>query len=312
MEGAMPKRTAKRTLAKNQADRVRALLGGTPPAALRKKPMPLEAELRARAKIRRERWALVSRHSEAILKPLHDIIAADKAALKAARTLNNFKPAKRQKLPRPAVPKIESITRPIRSGSILTLVSPPYDQIWTAGSGVGQDDFGDGSADASTGEFIASCQVNAGGSEWGGAGVAMWFQPVADNTYVRFGPFAPGFGTWDDRSWGWATAHTNGSIGILIESWDLNGQSYTRDVDNQWKQWGDGIGSYSDEHGYYEQTPFFFPDQYFWAVTSRYYRVWTYADVWCDGSGGGHDFWGSTAFGNLACNLGFCQFQQWT
>jgi hypothetical protein len=83
----MPKQTSKRTLAKNQADRVRALLRGTPPAALRNKPMPLEAELKAGAKLRRKQWALVSRHSDPMLKAFHNVIAADKRALKAAQAL---------------------------------------------------------------------------------------------------------------------------------------------------------------------------------------------------------------------------------
>ena len=90
---------------------------------------------------------------------------------------------------------------------------------------------GMGEADASIGQFIPECQVgDNGGSEWGGAGVALWFQPVADPTVVRFGPWVQCVGTWDDRSWGWATAHTNGSIGIFVESWDLNGfkQEVTR------------------------------------------------------------------------------------
>jgi hypothetical protein len=310
----MPKQTSKRTLAKNQADRVRALLGGTPPAALRNKPMPLEAELKAGAKLRRKQWALVSRHSEPMLKAFHNVIAADKRALKAAQALKNLKPARRQKSPRrPAAPKIGPL---IRAGSILTFVPPPWSESWTAGSGQSGDNttFGMGEADANSGEFIPECQVgNSGGSEWGGAGVAVWFQPVTDNTWVRFAPYSPSIGTWDDRSWGWATAHTNGFIAVLVESWDLNGANWRIDVDRRISQWGDGIGSWSDEHGYYQQNPINFPaDTFFSADASRWYRVWTWAGVSCDGSGGGGDFWGSTAYANLACYLDFCWFEQFT
>jgi hypothetical protein len=152
----------------------------------------------------------------------------------------------------------------------------------------------------------------SGGSEWGGAGVALWFQPVADHTLVRFSPWAQCVGIWDDQSWGWATAHTNGKIAILIESWDLNGQNYTIDVNRQLQQWSDGIGSWSDEHGYYQPNSINFPaDTFFLADASRWYRVWTWAEVCCDGSGSG-GFWGSTAFGNFACNLVFCVFEQFT
>jgi hypothetical protein len=311
----MPKQRSRRTHAKNQADRVRTLLGGTPPAALRNKPMPLEAELKAGAKLRRERWALVSRHSEPILKSFHNIIAADKRAVKAAQALKNLKPPKRQKPLRQAAPKIAPLTRAIRSGSILTFVSTPYGDSWTAGSGPSGDSttFGTGEADANTGFFGPECVVGgSGGSEWGGAGVALWFQPVADHTLVRFSPWAQCVGIWDDQSWGWATAHTNGKIAILIESWDLNGQNYTIDVNRQLQQWSDGIGSWSDEHGYYQPNSINFPaDTFFLADASRWYRVWTWAEVWCDGSGSG-GFWGSTAFGNFACNLVFCVFEQFT
>jgi hypothetical protein len=277
--------------------------------------MPVEAELKAGAKVRREQWAVVSRHSKPILDAFHNVIAADKAAVKAMQALKNFKPVKRRKPLRRAAPKLAPPTRAIRSGSILTFRAAPFDQSWTAGSGTtGQNTtFGDGEADASSGEFIPEFQVNDGGSEWGGAGVAIWFQPVADNTLVRLGPWVQCAGTWDDRSWGWATAHTNGMIAILVESWDINGQAYTVDVDRRMQQWGDGIGAFSDEHGYYQPNFIYFPsDTYFMADASRWYRIWTWAEVWGDGSGAGNPFWGSTAYGNVASNLIWCVFEQFT
>jgi hypothetical protein len=277
--------------------------------------MPLEAELKAEAKVRRQQWALVSRHSEPILKSFHNIIAADKRAVKAAQALKNLKPAKPQKPPRQAAPKIAPVTRAIRSGSILTIKGAPYDDIWQAGSGSTSDSTNYGSGEASNdGQFIASCQVrDNGGSEWGGAGVAVFFRPVSDSTLVEIAPFAVCWGTWDDRSWGWATAHTNCQIGLLIESWDLNGQNHQKDVDQRLTAWGDGIGSWSDEHGYYRLSPSLFPPiTYLMAESSRWYKLWFWANVWCDGSGSVNDFWGSTAYGNAACNLVYCVFAQYT
>jgi hypothetical protein len=305
----MAKKRSKGPLAETESA-VRALLSPTPPATLRKKPMPLEAEFKARAKFRREQWAARSRHTAAVLKPFHEIVAADKKAMAAARALKNLKRPRRQKLPKLVAPKIKPL---LRSGSILTFRPPPFDNQWISFSAGSGNTGGAAFADSNTGEFTAWAQVEtSGGSVWGNAGVAVWFQPVQDNTLVRFAPYAPGYGRWDDKSWFGATAHNDGFITILVESWDLNGQNYQQDVPNrQIQQWSDGTGWW-DEHGYDQPFSINFPvDTYFLARNIRWYRAWTVAGVYCDGSGN-QGLWGSTADSTLSCGLAFVVFEQWT
>ena len=88
-------------------------------------------------------------------------------------------------------------------------------------------------------------------------------------------------------------------------------QYYTND-NRQWQQWGDGIGSFSDEHGYYRPNSINFPTDQF--IYSDQFTMVQGVDV-CRGLVrrlGDHDFVGSTAYGNLQCNLAFCVFEQWT
>jgi hypothetical protein len=307
----MAKKPSRDRQVQSELARVRALTGGTPPAALRKKPISLEAEFKARAKLRREQWAAMSRHTAAVLKPFHKIIAADKEAMAAANALKNNlkKRPRRQKLPKPVAPKIGSL---IRSSSLLTFRPAPFDQSWAAGttpwnSGTG----GLGSADRFTGEFGARCQVAEGaGSVGAGSGVSVWFQPIKDNVAVRFAPNAQGYGQWDDKSWFGATAHNNGFIRILVESWNLSGDDFNEDVKRDFPQWSDATGWW-DEHGFDQIFGIFFPvDTIFIASTNRWYRCWTVAGVYCDGSGD-QQLWGSQANSNLQFQLHWVVFEQW-
>lgn len=305
----MAKKPSKDIQLKNELARVRALTGGTPPAALLRKPMPLEAEFKAQAKLRREQWAEMSRHTAAVLAPFHKIIAADKEAMAAVRALKNRKRPPKQKLPKRVAPKIGSL---IRSGSLLTFRPPPFDQDWTSSSGSSGTTGGSAYADANLGDFSVWSQVVVdGGSEWANAGVSVWFQPVRDNTLVRFAPYAQGFGRWDDKSWFGATAHNNGFITILVESWDLFGLDYQQDVPNrQIQQWSDATGWW-DEHGFDQTFGINFPvDTFFAASTNRWYRCWTVAGVNCDGSGN-QGLWGSTADSTLQFGLDWVVFEQW-
>jgi hypothetical protein len=292
-----------------QSEKIAALLGGVPGPELQNKPMPLEEELSAEAEFQRERWAETSRLNRAMLAPLHKIIADDEEALAAVRTLSKSKPRKVHRPPKASAPRIES---PIRGGSILAFRAPPFDDSWDAGSGSNSvnTNHGVGGGFDSDGTFNVDTQVNSdSGSVWGGGGVAVWFQPVADNTYVRVGPAARGLCSWDDNSWGY-TAHNNALIGVLVESWDLNGEAHRIDVDRRISQWSDGTG-WEEEHGYNNQFTVWFPaDTFFLADASRWYKVWTWAKAWCDAEGSG--LFGSSANADMEFDTFLFVFEQFT
>jgi hypothetical protein len=146
---------------------------------------------------------------------------------------------------------------------------------------------------------------------WGGGGVAVWFKPIAENTFVRFATYAPGQGDWDDNSWGY-TAHNDGLIGVLIYSWSPAGTDPRVEVDRRIPLWGDGTGWW-EEHS--DQPSFYFPnDTYFNATSSRWYQVWMWAQASCDAAGPGEGIvhFGSSAKNDLVVDSGFCVFEQWT
>ena len=286
-----------------QAARVSALLGGTPARKLLNKPMPLEAELKAQAKFRHKRWVERSKHTKAILAPLQKIIAADEGSMKALKALKGLRPG--------TIPKRTKLySSPVRShtraGSILTVRAAPYDDDWTAGN---RPALGDSTASKAGGGFEIWTRSSFGASVWAGAGVAVWFQPIADNTFVRFGAFVPGECSWDDNSYGYA-AHNSAFIGVLIESFDLRGNNHRIEQDRRIPLWNDGTGWY-EEHGNNDEFDVYFPnDTFFMATTARWYRVWTWASASCYADGG---FWGtSEANAHLAFGTRFCVFEQFT
>jgi hypothetical protein len=133
----------------------------------------------------------------------------------------------------------------------------------------------------------------------------VWFQPIANNTFVRFGADTVGYYSWDDDSWGYA-AHNNAFIGVLIESWDLRGQTHQIDVDRRITQWSDGTGWYENHNN---QLAVSFPsDTYFFANADRQYRVWMWAEAWCDAEGSG--LFGSSAASYMFFNSYVCVFEQ--
>jgi hypothetical protein len=294
--------------------RVRVLLGGTPPEELRKKPVPLTAEFRERARILTRRRGLVSAHSKTILGPLHQLVSANPESLVAQKALGELRPVDPPPRVKPVRPSVGSH---IRSGSVLALRFPPYDDVWTDGTGFVDsgtnlegatlNDWGEGQANFDDGTFSVKAEVNWNANwVWGGAGVAVWFQPIADRTLVRFAADAPGEGNWDDSSWGW-TAHSNAQLGVLIESWGPQGD-YQLEVDRRIPLWADGTGWW-EEHSDWP-SPWFPNDTYFFAYLSRWYRVLTWTEAWCDAEGYGS--FGSSANNNLAFQSYFTVFEQFT
>lgn len=235
------------SIAGGDTTRVLALLGGDPGSSLSGKPMPLEQEFTQNWEIRQERQQFVSKYRKTLLRPMLKLIEADKEAVESAKILTSLRPprlVKRKEVTKP------NVTSQIRSGSVLVFRGPPFDGDWSAGSGSNSENtnFGSGEGNRNSGQFLAATQVNTdSGSVWGGAGVAVWFMPIADNTFVRFAAYAPGDSSWDDNSWGYA-AHNDAFLGVLIESWNLDGSNHQIVVDRRITLWSDGTGWY-EEHG---------------------------------------------------------------
>jgi hypothetical protein len=287
-----------------QRARVSALLGGAPSRKLRNKPMPLDAELKAQAKFRRERWIERSKYTDAILAPLQKILAADEAAVKAIKALQQLKPRTRPVAVKLHTPPVRSH---IRAGSIITVLVPPYDFGWTTPSST----LGGGIADNIDGQFVINNSIlSGGGTVSTGAGLGVMFQPVAENTYVRFSAYVPGKCKWDDHSrWGY-TAHNDAFIGVLVESFDLDGNDHQVNVDSRTVLWSDGTG-WTEEHGNNDEFPVSFSsDTYFHADSDRQYRVWTWAYATCEASSG--FFGNATSSSQLVFPVKFCVFEQWT
>ena len=286
-------------------NRVQALLGGTPGRMFGKKPMPLETEFEAQAESREKRRTTVSKYSKLVLAPLTQIISADSAAIKAAYALRQLGPPARPRRVKAHRPNVAS---QVRAGSILTFRGTPYDDEWTAASQQ-QGLFGSAKANKATGIFEIKTRVDdsQSGTSWAAAGVAVWFRPIAENTWVRFAADAPGSGEWDDNSWGFA-AHNDAFMGVLIESWDLRAGNYRLDVDRRVPLWSDGTGWF-EEHSD-SPSPWFPSDTYFSATSTRWYRVWIWAQASCDAEGAGA--FGSSANATLSFQSWFTVFEQWT
>jgi hypothetical protein len=275
-------------------------------AAFKNKPMPLEAELVADAKFRRERWVALAEHARTVLAPLHKIIAADPYAQKA---LKSFRPKPRPKLIRKKtfVPKVRSH---VRSGSIWTFRGLPYDFFWQPNSGSSGFNSGGSEAFKDSGEFFIHNEVkNPSAYVWAGAGVAVWFRPVSESGVVNFRSYTPGTYSWDDDSFGYA-ADSGGFIGILIESWNLQGQDHRVDQDNRFQQWSDGTGWWQ-EHGFNSEEYVLFPnDTWFFSTRDRWYRIWLWAWAWNAAEGQG--LFGSTSEARMHFTSAFCTFNEIT
>jgi hypothetical protein len=143
-------------------------------------------------------------------------------------------------------------------------------------------------------------------SVWAGSGVAVWFMPVADNTWVRVAADSPGYSNWNDNSWGY-TAHNHAILGVLVESWDFNGGSYRVDVDRRIQLWSDGTGWW-EEHS--DSPVTWWPNDTYFQAYIRWYKIWTWIEAWCDAEGRG--VFGSSAKAEMDFRNYFFIFEQWT
>jgi hypothetical protein len=265
-------------------------------------------ELRERSRqelaIRRQ----ADREAATAMSPLLKMMKQDKDSVAAMERRRKLLASRRNT--RAPFPKFKGkLERQVRVGSILTVEVPPYDFDW-----------GDHSADdgpTTWGTYVASkdearlnvtTYAGSGGAGWASAGMGKYFSPAGrDTTYVRIGLYAPYDYNWSDDST-WETAHSDGFIGVLVQSWDRFGNNFQTDVDRRIPLWSDGTSwfeSHSDNgDGYYPS------DTYFWAWSNRVYAVWAWCGASCDGSSGSVAY--SKAYDSLSVSMPFMVFEQYT
>ena len=267
----------------------------------------LNAQLRTRYRQELVIRQRAERESANALAPLITIVQQDKTAAQALlrrRRLLDSRPK-----PKPAYPKVlKNIESHLRAGSILNVVTAPYDYAWGDHSPDNQQTWGTWGADSTRAEFSTTDYVHSGGSAWASAGIGTYFVPAGTrgSTYVRVGLYAPYNYDWSDDS-SFETAHTDGFMGIFVQSWDLNGGDPQIEIDRRISLWSDGsdwTNSHSDSgSGYYPS------DTYFFAWSSRQYAIWAWCNTSGDGSSGSIAY--SYASGQISVSMPFMVIEQW-
>jgi hypothetical protein len=264
------------------------------------KPLERSLEQRARAAARQRRTAQsnVSNQQASLIRIVTEQPYYEKLA-RQQRIIPKKPP--RNYLHTAGVP----IEAEARSGSILTILVPPYNYEWTWHW---EDQGGHGIpfVDKSKGQFGGHCD-NIGSSA---AGVGIFFQPLAASAWVSFSPYVKYGYYWLANSH-FMNAHTDAFIGTYVVSTGLSGGNVIVHVDtrisiyNATSWWliqqldaEDGLvvwpGDVSVE----------FP-----AVNQRRYFIWTWCGLNTWGNDGLNPNW-SQAYGNLWATTIFASTRQ--
>jgi|SRR5580700_5757509 hypothetical protein len=109
---------------------------------------------------------------------------------------------------------------------------------------------------------------------------------ASGNWKAQVRAYCPNQFVWWDKSY-LATAHNDAGFGVLVLSWDMNGNNQNTDKDFRYSTWSDGTGWYDthynsnypgvdyDQAYYLTNEPTYFPVQ-----SNRVYM----AAIWCFGS----------------------------
>jgi|GEM_PF-6373903 len=263
-------------------------------------------QLRERYKERRA----IAESLKKICAPLAEIVGKDKHAVEEQRKLRaRLSQGITQK---PAPPKITPAKSMIKSGSILTLVAPPYDYQWQW-----VDPNNTGRADASADRFSGSF----GGDAWSDEGPApSGYGQAAAGFGIGFHPMTEVFlsiqyqlmynAHWYENS-NIDTAHTSGSSEILIYQYDL-GWNFQQVFANTSSQiWSDGTGWFETHIGGTNVTESFNPPffEMFFSPNNNYV-LWFIGRWEADGAGDPNGPINSQARCWLQGNLPFVVLEQ--
>lgn len=248
-------------------------------------------------------------HLKKIYAPFADLISKDQRAVEGKRGLLEM--VSLQAMQKRASP-LSPPTKPfLTSGSILSILTHPYDYQWTWGHQGGGGVAGE-KVDKFTGDFGIEASGN-NGNTIASAGVGTAFHPIAENELVRFSPLVDYSYQWGDISH-LDTAHNNAFIGVYIQQYDLTWQNPQAILDHRISLWSDGTGWF-EEHGDNSDGHLNDGNQigvqiYMPVSSSNNYIFW----IWCSNSlddGGNTDsiYW-SRAQAQLSAKVPFVVFEQ--
>lgn len=168
----------------------------------------------------------------------------------------------------------------VGSGSLLTLVAPPYDHEYrfesTTNNNVGVSW---AQADRKTGDFGVTSSAHAGTA----AGVGVSFRPVA-RTLARFSPLIKYTSYWMTRAQA-RPGYTQGVVGVYISSIDVAGGDLREEIDTRlvlWEVYGTQPNALltGGEHDLILAPSF---QVHFPATNDRRYFVWVWGYTVTDG-----------------------------
>jgi hypothetical protein len=195
-------------------------------------------------------------------------------------------------------PKLIKEKQRIFTGSISATVVPPFNYQWTWNAGSGGPDHLDVAANRNTGRMNFFAHTNPDHSSSGSVRTALgiFFRPATSNGILRLSANpAINYDWWDICAF--ASAHTDGFIGLYVGRYNLSGGFDAAPVSQQRSLWNDSSwwsgGSGSGSNSGYPLSAQFNVD------SSHWYALW----IWCGGNvsaDGWHTFSGSGAGARLA------------
>ncbi|HYU01717.1 MAG TPA: hypothetical protein VEK85_15155 [Gemmatimonadales bacterium] len=270
-----------------------------PEAVVRRGMVDLQQRLAAEFRTARTAQVEHARRMAAINAPLVEVISKEarvRAAVQALRQLD-----RRLGVRKLAAPRLVREEERVSLGSISATRTPPYDYPWTWSAGSGAPAISV-AANRNTGQMsfsIWNASKDASGSA--AAALGIYFRPVVTNGILRLSS-SPAF----NYSW-WtycvfASAHSDGFIGLYVGRYTLAGGFDGAPVDQRISLWSDdswwsGAGSHSGSSSGYPLFAQLNVD------SSHWYALW----VWCggraSGAGWGGLFSGSGAGSNLSVTV---------
>jgi hypothetical protein len=176
----------------------------------------------------------------------------------------------------------------IPDDSVIDIFVPPYAEEWTDMEGSPSNhEQQQAFADKNTGTFGFVQTIGHEGG-WAYSAGAIWIQfvPRIPIGSAQIRSYCPYQFEWLDESYV-ATAHNDAGFGLLVLSWDANGNNQKNELDFRYTAWSDGTSWYEthnnasypgfdDDYAYYiTNEPPYFPIQ-----SDRVYM----AAIWCFGS----------------------------
>jgi hypothetical protein len=273
----------------------------------------LEREIRNDFKIRHADNERVTSAHARIAASFARVLAEDEEALEGMKYLEQIRAAR--KSPELKLPRYVRAHPQIKSGSIFSVLPPPYSSSWNAGDGnteaTNGGTFGAGEGQPNTGDFGTSA-VSGGGTAWGGGGVGTFFSPLPGTSWVEFAPLIQYSYAWLNDSYGFS-AHNDGYLGLAAESWDLSFHDYFRFPNQVSQLWSIGTAGWEPTRSQESEGLTSSSGMTFNATSDRYYRLWAYAISSCDATAerGGLITIGSQANNQIICRVPFITINQW-